>query len=120
MRLNLSHPTLLNFIDNVNQIIISNTNFTTYFDSTNEIKMNTQVVVHKLIKSSIKLRIKISDEDLKKFIILLKDKNEEIENYECAQILFDIIKNFDIINESSKPQKRQSKVIKTDKKINDD
>jgi hypothetical protein len=120
MRFNLNHPSVLNFVDNVNISVINNVNFTNYFGCSNEDKINIQHVVFKLIKSSVKLRAKINDDEFRSFIIILWKRNEELENFEFAQILFDITKNFDTINELTKPVKRQSKIIKTDKKINEE
>jgi hypothetical protein len=120
MRFNLNHPSFINFIDNVNISVINNVNFNNYFDCSIENKTSIQHIVFKLIKSSVKLRAKISDEELKNFITILWKRNEDLENFEFTQILLDITKNFDSINETIKPQKRQSKVIKTDKKINEE
>jgi len=120
MRLNLNHPSFINFIDNINVSVINNVNFNNYFNNSAENKTSIQHIAFKLIKSSVKLRAKISDDELKSFISILWKRNEELENYEFTQILLDITKNFDSINETIKPQKRQPKVIKTDKKINEE
>jgi len=120
MRLNVNHPTLLNFVDNVNTSVVNNVNLSNYFNNNNEDKKNIQHIVFKLIRSSVKLRAKIGDEEFRGFLTILWKRNEEFENYEFAQVLLDINKNFDSINESSKPQKRTPKVIKTDKKINEE
>lgn len=120
MSTNLTNPTFMSFVDNVNLSIINHINFKNYFSMTAENKINVQHVTMKLIKNSIKLRAKISDTELRSFVTVLWKKNEELEIFEFAQILYDVLKNFDTINESTKPVKRQQKIIKTDKKINED
>lgn len=120
MSIKLNNPTFMAFIDNVNLSVISHINMKNYFGSTKENKIITQQNAIKLIKSSINLRAKITDDELRSFITILWKKNEETEMYEFAQILFDITKDFDTLNESIKPIKKQTKVIKTSKKINED
>lgn len=120
MSIKLNNPTFIAFIDNVNSSVVNHINMKNYFGMSVENKISTQQNTMKLIKSSINLRAKITDDELKSFITILWKKNEEMEIYELAQILFDISKNFDSVNDSTKPNKRQPKVIKTGKKINED
>ena len=72
-------------------------------------------MVFKLMKNAVKMRAKLSDNELRSFVSILWKKNEEMENYEFASILNDISQNFDTVNEVTKPVKRGSRTIKTDK-----
>ena len=72
-------------------------------------------MVFKLMKNAVKMRAKLSDNELRSFVSVLWKKNEEMENYEFASILNDISQNFDTVNEVTKPVKRGSRTIKTDK-----
>ena len=72
-------------------------------------------MVFKLMKNAVKVRAKLSDNELRSFVAVLWKKNEEMENYEFAAILNDISQNFDTVNEVTKPVKRGPRTIKTDK-----
>jgi Asp-tRNA(Asn)/Glu-tRNA(Gln) amidotransferase C subunit len=69
------------------------------------------------MKNAVKVRSKLTDNELRSFVSVLWKKNEECENYEFASILNDIAQNFDSVNEvTSKPTKRATRTIKIDKK----
>jgi hypothetical protein len=70
------------------------------------------------MKNSVKVRAKLTDSELRSFVVVLCKKNEEIENYEFAQILKDITTNFDTINVPEKIVKRTKRTIKTDNPTN--
>lgn len=118
MRINVNHPSFLNFIDNVNQTVITHSPVETYFSMTLDKKMSTLYVVFKLLKNAVNVRAKLTDDELKSFIEILCKKNEEYENYEFAAMLKDILHNFELVNEFVKPKKRQGKTIKVDKSSN--
>lgn len=75
-------------------------------------------MVYKLMKSSIKMRAMLGDNEMKAFIAVLWKKNEEAENYEFAAILKDVMDNFDVVNEFTKTNKRTARVVKVDKTNN--
>lgn len=114
MRVNVNHPSFLNFLENVTSNIKKSVVVDSYFSLTNEKKVGLQFSVLKLMKNSVKLRATLNDDELKSFLTVLWKKNEESENYELAAILNDISTNFDKINEVSKPKKRTIRRIKTD------
>lgn len=118
MRININHPSFLSFIDNINQSVMSHSPVDTYFSMSLDKKMSTLYLVFKVLKNSVSLRAKLSDDELKSFIDILCKKNEEYENYEFAAMLKDILNNFDVVNEFVKPKKRQGKTIKVDKSPN--
>lgn len=120
MRVNVNHPSFISFLDNVSNVILSHTSVDNYFSLNNDKKLGVQYIVFKLMKNSVKMRATLTDSELRSFVIVLCKKNEESENYEFAEILKDISTNFDKVNEVTKPKKRQSKIIKTDKKPNGD
>jgi hypothetical protein len=71
-------------------------------------------MVLKLMKNAVKVRAKLTDNELRSFVSVLWKKNEESENYEFASILNDIAQNFDSVNEVTKPVKRTVRKIKKD------
>jgi len=119
MSVNVNHPTYILFLDNVTNGILTNVTVSTYFSIAPEKRIKVQYVVLKLIKNLIKSRGKFSDPEIKSFILVLKNKNEEHENFELAAILRDISNNFETVNELSKPTKKPLKVVKTDTTEND-
>jgi len=118
MKVNVNHPSFISFIDNVTTSILSNINVGGYFDLSNEKKLSVQYIVFKLMKNSVKVRAKLTDSELRSFVVVLCKKNEEIENYEFAQILKDVTANFDTINVPEKVVKRTKRIIKTDNPTN--
>lgn len=113
MRVNVNHPSFISFLDNVTNTILSNITVENYFQLTQEKKLAVQFTVLKLMKNSVKVRAKLTDLELRSFVIVLCKKNEESENYEIASILNDISTNFDTINDVSKTPKRTTRKIKT-------
>ena len=114
MKVNVNHPTFILFLDNVTTNILSNVTVDNYFSLSQEKKLGTQYMVYKLMKNSVKVRAKLTDDELRSFVDVLWKKNEESENYEFAAVLNDISKNFDTVNEVTKPVKRTTRKIKTD------
>jgi hypothetical protein len=117
MKLNVNHPTFLTFLDNVTNSILSSVSVENYFKLPQDKKMNVLYLVFKLMKKSVALGPKLSDNDMRSFIVVLWKKNEEMENYEFAAVLNDISNNFESINEFTKTPKR-TRTIKTEKAIN--
>lgn len=115
MKINLDHPSFILFLENVSNSIISNVSIDSYFELPIEKKMNIQYVVLKMMKSSINHRAKLNNDEMKAFLVVLKKKNEEFENYEFASILKDIINNFDAVNDYIVPKQAKRKIkTKTD------
>jgi hypothetical protein len=114
MKVNINHPTFISFLDNVTTNILSNITVDNYFSLSQEKKLGTQYMVYKLMKNSVKVRAKLTDDELRSFVNVLWKKNEESENYEFAAVLNDISNNFDMVNEVTKPVKRTPRKIKTD------
>ena len=114
MKLNINHPSFIAFLDNVTTSIISNVNVDNYFKLPQDKKMNVLYMVFKLMKKSVAMGPKLTDNEMKSFIAVLWKKNEEIENYEFAAILNDIANNYESINEFTKTPKR-TRTIKVDK-----
>ena len=115
MNVNINHPSFISFLDNVTSSILSNVTVENYFKLTPDKKLGVQYMVFKLMKNAVKMRAKLSDNELRSFVSVLWKKNEEMENYEFASILNDISQNFDTVNEVTKPVKRGPRTIKTDK-----
>ena len=118
MKVNVNHPSFIQFLDNVTNNILDNVSVTNYFNLPQESKMGVLYMVFKLMKSAIKMRAQVTDLEMKAFVIVLWKKNEELENYEFAAILKDISNNYDAVHEFTKTTKRQSRSVKTDKTKN--
>lgn len=114
MRVNVNHPSFITFLENVTNTVFSSISVESYFQLTPEKKLAVQFAVLKLMKNSIKVRAKLTDLELKSFVVVLWKKNEEEENYEFAAILNDIATNFDSVNIVTKPTKRVPRKIKND------
>ena len=115
MNVNINHPSFISFLDNVTTSILSNVTVENYFKLTPDKKLGVQYMVFKLMKNAVKVRAKLSDNELRSFVSVLWKKNEESENYEFAAILNDIAANFDKVNEVTKPVKRAPRTVKNDK-----
>lgn len=114
MNVNINHPSFISFLDNVSTSILSNVTVSNYFTLTHDKKLGVQYMVLKLMKNAVKVRAKLTDNELRSFVSVLWKKNEESENYEFASILNDIAQNFDSVNEVIKPTKRTVRKIKKD------
>lgn len=121
MNINVNHPTFISFIEKITNNILSNVSLDNYFNLPQEKKLGVQYVVFKLLKNTIKIKSKTSDNELKFLLPILCNKNEDLENYEFSALLRDIINNFDNISEVTKtPVKKVIKSPKTDKTIKKD
>jgi hypothetical protein len=118
MRVNVNHPSFITFLDNVTTTILSNITVENYFQLSSDKKLGVQYAVLKLMKTAVKVRVKLTDLELRSFVVVLCKKNEESENYEFSSILNDISINFEKINEAVKPTKRV-RTIKTEKPENE-
>lgn len=117
MKVNVNHPSFILFLENVTKSILTNVTIENYFSLAQEKKLGIQYMVYKLMKNSVKVRGKLTDDEMRSFVIVLWKKNEESENYEFAAILKDISSNFDVVNETTKTGKRQPKItIKVENK----
>ena len=119
MRINTNHPTFISFIETVNGNILSNITVEKYFSLTQDKKRNFQYITLKLIIKAVKVRADLTDNELNEFTKLLRKRNEELENYEFAAVLNDIVNNFSTICELTKRGIRKKRTVTTDKKTED-
>ena len=116
MKININHPGFISFLETINKNVLSNIKVEKYFSLSSDKKSAIQYLVLKLVNKSVKLKSNMSDEELREFINVLQKKNVELENYEFAEVLKDIVLNFDNINEMTKSTPiKQKRTIKTDK-----
>ncbi len=114
MKVNVNHPSFISFLESVSNNILSAIKIDDYFTLSSEKKIAVSFTVLNLLKNSAKIKANLSMTELKDFITILCKKNEEIENYEFAAVLNDIIKNFDTIEEFSNSTKKTKQTKKTD------
>lgn len=117
MKVNVNQPSFISFLENVSTNILSAIKIDDYFTLSQDKKLSISFTVLNLIRNSAKVKANLSDTELKTFITILWKKNEDLENYEFAAILDDIVKNFDVINGMSNSTK---KVTKTPKKVQEE
>lgn len=115
MKVNVNHPSFLSYIDEITNNVLSIVSLNNYFLLNNDAKLGVQFIVFKYIDSSLKVRITVENEDIKNFMVILKTKTEDNENYEFSAVLKDIITNFEVIVSKQKP-----KTIKNTRKIKKD
>ena len=114
--INLNNPSVIRFISEITQTIVTNVPVDNYFKLAQDKKMSVLYIVYKLIKTSSEARVKLTDTQCNSFLNAMLFKNEDSENYEVAAILSDIINNFEAITEFTKPaapkRKRKESVKK--------
>lgn len=112
MDIDAKHPNFILFLNNVTNTIFNHVTISGYFKLTPEKKLGVQYIVLKLMNSSLKIKGRVTKDDLKTFVIILLKKNEENENYELAGILSDIHKNFNAVYENTNTKKTPTKTTK--------
>ncbi len=117
MNANINHPSVIKFLSDLTTNIVSSISIENYFGISEESKTALNYAVFKIIKGSTDKRVNIGENEFKALLVALWKKNEEAENYEIAEILNGIIKNYDSIKEVTKPIKTVKKP-KIDKKSN--
>lgn len=119
MKINVKHPTFQNFLDEIVNNIEKIVSLDNYFKINSESKIGIQYIVLKYISSSLNVKIlNVEDDDIKKFVEILKNKSDDEETYELSSVLNDLTKNFDTLLEMSKP-KDNKKTRKIKKEITD-
>jgi len=101
--INVNNPSVIKFISDITNTIVSNIAVDHYFSLSKDKKMNILYAVFKIIKTTSETRVRLDDLQFRAFLSALWKRNEESENYEIAAILFDIINNYDAIKEFIKP-----------------
>jgi hypothetical protein len=101
--INVNNPSVIKFISDITNTIVSNIAVDHYFSLSKDKKMNLLYAVFKIIKTTSETRVKLDDLQFRAFLSALWKRNEESENYEIAAILFDIINNYEAIKEFIKP-----------------
>lgn len=117
MKVNVNHPSFISFLENVSNNILSAIKIEEYFSLSSDKKMTVSFTVLNLLKNSAKVKANLTDLELKSFIMVLCKKNEENENYEFAAVLNDVIKNYEIINntpDATKTPVKKSRESNTD------
>jgi len=116
MKINTNNPALNSYIENLNKTILSNVNIEKYFTINKDKKVAIQYLTLKLVKKYVGIKSNLSKNDLLDIIKVLQKKNEDLENYEFASTLKDVINNFDLLSSLVDPSTKQKKVVKTEKK----
>ena len=114
MKVNVNHPSFISFLENISTNISSAIKIEEYFNLSSEKKLMISFTVLNLLKNSAKVKTNLSDSELKTFISVLCKKNEDVENYEFAAVLNDVVKNYDsIIRMETSPKVKSKKPTAT-------
>jgi hypothetical protein len=106
---------VVKFLDSLSKNVLMNVSVENYFSYTSEKKMTTQYMVLKLIIKSMGVKLKVNDSILPNLIKSLKERNEEIEYYEFAEVLKNIESNMETLLDMTKTNIRPNRTIKTNK-----
>ena len=120
MKININDPVFVSFLDNITGGIQSVIKLDNYFTLSNENKFAITYTVYQYLITTTKIKVKLSDIELKSLIIILLKKSEEKEIYELAAILQELLKNFDKINAlnlSVNGEKKENKSTKKSKTL---
>jgi hypothetical protein len=113
MKIDINHPSFVNFIENVISNITTNVHVDKYFSLSKEQKLGEQLKVFKIMNNSLRSGIKLNEPEYKSFITVLWKRSEENEKYELSAILKDATDNFDGLYDVIKPIKKTTRKIKT-------
>lgn len=102
MAINDKNPSFLIILDKIVNEIILCLSTLDYFSLNDEQKLVIQQTSFKIIKNTIKYNVSLSDDEIKSFIVLMQNKNVENQNFEIAQILKDILINYNNFRTSNK------------------
>ena len=106
---------VVKFLDSLSKNVLMNVSVENYFSYTSEKKMTTQYLVLKLIIKSMGVKLKVNDSILPNLIKSLKERNEEVEYYEFAEVLKNIESNMETLLDMTKTNIRPKRTIKTNK-----
>jgi hypothetical protein len=113
MNFNPDHPSFVTFLEHVTYSIKNEVDMSKYFKLSPDKKLSIQYIVFKLFENAIKHRASFTDDEKKSIISLLMKRNIIDQYFEFNGVLFDILNNYDHIQESTKPKKRTRKVTLT-------
>ena len=114
MKTKQTSASVIKFLDGIIKNVLSNISIENYFSFNPEKKMTTQYLVLKMLMKSLGVKLNLNESVLPNLLSSLKERNEDIENYEFAAILNDIANNYESINEFTKIPKR-TRTIKVEK-----
>lgn len=115
MKIDYTNPKFKQYVENTNESINGYIKSDNYFTLNDEKKLSLQLTTSKLIKKLIITEIRISNDEIKKFLFELSKKNEQIENFEMAELYKNMINNFDVIFDKPKVVTRKNKIYINDK-----
>jgi len=103
------------FLDSVSKNILSNISIENYFSFNPEKKITTQYLVLKMLMKSVGVKINLNESALPNLLNSLKTRNEEIENYEFAEVLKNMESNMETLMDMGKTNIKPKRTIKTNK-----
>jgi len=119
MKMNSHHPTFLLFLDTMTKHILTNIKTDVYFSLNKEKKKVIQYLTLKMILQLINVKVKLTKDEFLDLLKIFLSKNEENEHFELSGILYDIINDFESLNEKLMDIKKPKRIIKIDKTPNE-
>ena len=115
MKTNQTSASVINFLDGISKNVLSNISIENYFSFNPEKKMTTQYLVLKMLMKSLGVKLNLNESVLPNLLSSLKERNEDIENYEFAEVLKNMESNMDTLLDMTKPNIKPKRTIKTNK-----
>jgi len=115
MKTKQTSPAVIKFLDSISRGVLLNISLENYFNFPSEKKMTTQYLVLKMVMKSLGVKLKSNEGILPNLLNSLKNRNEDIENYEFAEVLKNIESNLETLLELTKTNIKTKRTIKTNK-----
>ena len=104
---------VIKFLDSISKSVLLNVSVESYFTFSKEKKMTTQFLILKMIIKSMGVKLNTNDAILPNLLKSLKNRNEDLENYEFAEVLKNIESNLETLLDMAKTNIRPKRNIKT-------
>jgi len=106
---------VIKFLDSISKSVLLNVSVESYFTFSKEKKITTQFLILKMVIKSMNVKLNTNEAILPNLLKSLKNRNENLENYEFAEVLKNIESNLDKLLDMTKTNIRTKRTIKTNK-----
>lgn len=106
-------PAIIKFLDSISKSVLLNVSVENYFTFSKEKKMTTQFLILQMIIKTMGVKLNTNEGILPNLLKSLKSRNEDLENYEFAEILKNIESNLETLLDMTKTNIRKKRTIKT-------
>lgn len=106
---------VIKFLDSLSKGVLLNVSIENYFTFSQEKRMTTQFLMLQMIIKSMGVKLNANDAILPNLLKSLRNRNEDLENYEFAEVLKNIESNLETLLDMTKTTIRKKRTIKTNK-----